>query len=38
MNEVWKVIPNTNDDYEISTLGRIRSKRGVGGTNKKKNF
>lgn len=38
MNEIWKVIPNTNSDYEISNFGRIRSRRGVGGTNQKKEF
>lgn len=38
MSEIWKVIPNTNSDYEISNFGRIRSKRGIGGTEKKKDF
>lgn len=38
MKEIWKVIPDTNDDYEVSNYGRIRSKRKAGGTNKKKAF
>lgn len=27
MKEIWKEVPNTNGDYQISSLGRIKSKK-----------
>lgn len=27
MEEIWKEVPNTNGDYQISSLGRIKSKK-----------
>lgn len=27
MEEIWKEVPNTNGDYQVSTLGRVKSRK-----------